>query len=145
MNRGSRATRRSRWIRSVALGALALAVGLVLGGCPAPVSNGNGGVEAPCPPRDETAKLVTIPSDLVIDPPVVQLSQSAKEGVQWHNTGAEAVTILLPGAPVGVVVQAGAYSPVHRVSPTIAHGSYHYDVVKEAGRPPGPPQIDVGP
>jgi len=150
MNRRSWAMRRSGWTSSLALGALMLAGGFALGGCPAPVSdNGdgaaNGTTQMPCPPRDETAKLVTIQPDLVIEPPVVRLSQGNKEGVQWHNVGDESVTILLPGAPVGIVVEPRSFSPVHHVHPTIAYGPYHYDVVREAGGPPGPPQIDVGP
>lgn len=130
------AARRAGWLTLVAL------VLPLIAGCPATTTQVDSG---PCPPRDESAKLVTIGADMTVDQPILRLSKSAGDAAQWYNTGTEPVSILFPGEPVALEIPAGAYSHVQRVNREAEEGQYPYTVRKTAGGPPTTPQFDVGP
>lgn len=122
---------------------LVLAMAAVLAGC----GNGTKVSGKACPERDSNAKLVTIHqqgSQISVDPPRIDLSKGNKDALQWHNETDQEVVILFPGDPVGLRLPAGCFSFPQGVNQDAPNGVYPYNVTREAGGPPNPPEVSVG-
>lgn len=137
---------RKRWVTGALLAVLLGGI-TVLSGCPCPKQPPPEPTptRSEGPPRDPSAKLVTINEGLGVDVPTVHLSRGKKEAVQWNNASDDTVMIVIEEGAVGIEIPPHEFSQVHRVYSKAAIGEHDYAIIGPAGKPPGTPQIDVGP